>query len=81
MGYIKVTVDRDTCIGCGVAPATCPEVFVLGEDNGKNKIVDKYAEKTDEHISIGKVPEDLIECVKSAVEACPVAAIKFEVVK
>ncbi|ABN69464.1 ferredoxin [Staphylothermus marinus F1] len=81
MGYVKVIVDRDTCIGCGVAPATCPEVFVLGEDNGKNRVVEKYTEKIDDHISIGKVPEDLLECVKSAVDACPVSAISYEIEK
>jgi ferredoxin len=30
MERIKVIVDRDACIACGVAQAICPEVFVLG---------------------------------------------------
>ncbi|MEM1867189.1 MAG: ferredoxin, partial [Zestosphaera sp.] len=37
----RVIVDRTTCIACGAAPAACPEVFVLGSDNGKNRVVDE----------------------------------------
>ncbi len=80
MAKIRVIVDRDTCIGCGVAPATCPDVFVLGDDNGKNRVVDDWSVKLDEHESIGEVPEDLKDCVQAAVDACPVQAIRFEIV-
>ena len=81
MAKIRVVVDRQTCIGCGVAPATCPEVFVLGSDNGRNRVVDEYSVKLDENVSIGEVPEDLLDCVKAAAEACPVSAITYEVIK
>jgi ferredoxin len=74
----RVIVDRVTCIACGAAPVMCPEVFVLGSDNGKNRVVDKYNVKTDENISIGEIPEELYECVKNAAEICPVNAIKVE---
>ncbi len=80
MGKIRVIVDRDTCIGCGVAPATCPDVFVLGDDNGKNRVVDEWVKELNEHVSIGEVPEELKDCVQAAVDACPVSAIRFEVV-
>jgi ferredoxin len=46
----KVTVDRNACIACGVAPNLCPSVFILGGDNGKTRIVDEYSEKTSEEI-------------------------------
>lgn len=29
---MKASVDKDTCIGCGLCPATCPEVFSLEDD-------------------------------------------------
>lgn len=74
---IRVTIDRDACIGCGVAPATCPEVFILGDDNGKNRVVEEYTVKINEHISVGEVPVDLRECVEAAVQSCPVSAIKM----
>lgn len=38
---MKVFIDRDECIGCGVCEALCPEVFKLLED-GKSSIVEKY---------------------------------------
>ncbi len=77
----KVVVDRSTCLGCGVAPTVCGKVFALGTDNGKNRVVQKYEIETNENVSIGEVPEDLYECVKSAAESCPVNAIKIEEVK
>jgi ferredoxin len=78
MGKLRVVVDREACIGCGVAPATCPDVFVLGDDNGKNRVREEYSVETNEKISIGEVPEDLKDCVQSAIDSCPVQAIRFE---
>lgn len=40
-GKIKVTIDREACIGCDVAPALCSEVFEL-ISNGKDAVVAKY---------------------------------------
>lgn len=74
----RVSVDRELCIACRVAPDLCPQVFVLGEDNGKNRLVEKYSEKTSEDISMGVIPEDLYDCVMRASEACPVQAIIVE---
>jgi ferredoxin len=74
----RVIIDRVTCIACGAAPATCPEIYELGLDNGKNRVVDKYSVKTDENISIGEVPEELYECAKAGADVCPVNAIKIE---
>ncbi len=31
---LRVTVDRESCIACGIAPTLCSEVFVL---EGKNR--------------------------------------------
>jgi len=75
MGSIKVVVDRNKCMSCGIAPAVCPEVFVL---EGKNRVVDKYSKQTDNNISIGEVPEELRECVVNAANSCPVNAITVE---
>lgn len=78
MARYKVIVDRESCIACGAAPVTCPDVFELGLDNGKTKIVDKYSVETNDKISIGVIPEELYECAKSASDVCPVSAIRIE---
>jgi len=74
----RVIVDRVACIGCGAAPAVCPEIFELGLDNGKNRVVEKYNVETNENISIGEIPEELYSCAKAGVDVCPVNAIKIE---
>jgi ferredoxin len=56
-----VSVDKNTCIGCGACAATCEAVFEL--KNGKSS-VKKGQEKSK------------LACVKEAVEGCPVGAIK-----
>lgn len=78
MAKIKVVVDRVKCIACGVAPSLCSKVFELGNDNGKNRIVSEYAVENSPELSVGEVPEDLYDCVKSAADSCPVAAITVE---
>ncbi len=72
---IKVTVDREACIACGVAPTLCSEVFVLEE---KNRVVDEYTVELTESLSVGEVPDELRECVENAAASCPVEAIKVE---
>lgn len=78
MSDYRVSIDRGSCIACGVATVLCPQVFELGGDNGKNRLVDKHSEKTLEATSMGVIPEELYDCVKQAAEACPVQAIIVE---
>jgi len=65
---MNVYLDKDTCISCGLCPSICPEVFEM-QDDGKAGICNG-----------GKnlVPEDALDSVKEAEEACPVAAISTE---
>ena len=77
---IKVTVDRNLCIACGVAPSICSEIFVIGEDNQKNRLLDIYSEETTEEVSKGAVPDNLYDFVKVAAEACPVQAIIVNII-
>ncbi len=78
MVRFRVVVDRSKCIACGAAPAACSEVFELGFDNGKNRVVEKFSIKTDEDISIGEIPEEIFSCAKLGADVCPVDAIKIE---
>ena len=32
-----VSINKETCIGCGACVSTCPEVFEMGDD-GKAKV-------------------------------------------
>ena len=62
---MKANVDRDTCIGCGVCPAVCPEVFEM-DDEGLS------------HVIVDTVPQDCEGEAKEAEESCPVNAITVE---
>jgi ferredoxin len=48
------------------------EVFELSENN-KSQLIEKY--RGEEHW-VGEVPDDLVECAKTAEGSCPVNAIK-----
>lgn len=78
MSRYRVVINRAACLSCGAAPAACPEVFELGRDNGKNRVVEKYSVKTDDGISIGEIPEELYGCARSGADICPVSAITIE---
>lgn len=73
---VKIKVDRNLCIGCGVAPTLCSEVFELEE--GKNRVVPEFSLETNELLSIGEVDDSLKECVETAAKSCPVEAISLE---
>ncbi|MEQ8156362.1 MAG: ferredoxin [Clostridiaceae bacterium] len=62
---MKAFVDKDTCIGCGLCPSICPEVFDM-DDDGKAKAID---EELDPALEDG---------AKEGEESCPVNAIKVE---
>ena len=71
---MKVTIDRENCIGCGACEAVCPEVFQLADD-GKSSIVEKYQEGVPDK---GEVGEELASCIESAKDSCPVEVINVE---
>ena len=61
---MKAVVDENSCIGCGLCPSICPEVFSLYED-GK-------AEASD------NIPDGKQDEVKDAESSCPVSAISVD---
>ena len=61
---MRVTVDEEACIACGLCAETCPEVFELKDD----KVIAKMEE----------VPEEWVESCREAAEECPVEAIQVE---
>ena len=63
---MKATVDKNTCIGCGVCASIASSIFALVDDG------------LAENIFGGEVPVDLEDSVSEAHEACPVSAIVIE---
>ncbi|MEM2896993.1 MAG: ferredoxin [Candidatus Bathyarchaeia archaeon] len=72
-----VEVGREACIGCGVCAALCSEVFEIDEEN-KSRISAKFSTNRNEKTSTGKIPPELLDCVKSAMESCPVSCISVK---
>ncbi len=61
---MKAIVDQEACIGCGICPSVCPEVFEMGDDGKSHVILDDIS--------------GLEDSVEEAIENCPVAAISKE---
>ena len=60
---MKVTIDKEKCIGCSSCAAVCPKSFEMDEDN-KARLKATEAES------------DNPGCVQDAVDICPVQAIE-----
>jgi ferredoxin len=61
---MKATVDKNTCIGCGLCASDCPDVFSMNDDNLAIAIT-------------SLIPAELKESCKLAAQNCPVEAIKI----
>ena len=61
---MRAYVEKDSCIGCGVCEACCPDVFEMQSD-GKAEAV---ADTTDENK----------DAVQEAIDSCPASAIREE---
>ena len=59
----SVKVDAEKCIGCGLCPSLCPDVFEIGND-AKAHVKDASACKK-------------CDC-QAAVDSCPVQAITYK---
>lgn len=62
---MKATIDRPGCIGCGLCPSICPEVFQMADDGLAEVIVDE-------------IPADAEGSAAEAQESCPVSVITVE---
>ncbi|MGE5557045.1 MAG: ferredoxin [Bacillota bacterium] len=60
---MKVEVDQELCISCGLCVDTCPEVFGWNDDEKAYSMVDS-------------VPEPSKSCAMEALDNCPTEAIK-----
>ncbi len=62
---MKALVDKETCIGCGLCPSICSEVFEMQDDGKAGVIADP-------------VPQGSEDSAKEAEVSCPVNAISIE---
>jgi ferredoxin len=62
---MKVFVDPDTCLGCGICEGIAPDVFVLGPEPHAT-------------VLLNPVPENLWADVRDAADQCPEEAISIE---
>ena len=60
---MKISIEREGCISCGLCVATCPEVFTIADDGLAEAIETPSAE--------------YVEKIKEAAENCPTSVIKI----
>jgi ferredoxin len=61
---MRVSVDEDSCTGCGLCVDVCPELFEMEGDIARAKV--------------SEVPEGQEDCAEEAAESCPVEAIDLD---
>jgi ferredoxin len=61
---MKATVDPELCIGCGLCPEICPQVFEMPDDKARAKV--------------DPVPPEFEDDARDAAQQCPSEAIKIE---
>lgn len=62
---MKATVNKDACIGCGACAASCPNVFVIGDEGFAT-------------VKVETVSDSDKDLVIEAKEGCPTSAISVE---
>lgn len=58
---MKITIDKNLCIGCGTCTSIAPKSFKLGSDS-KAEVIEPMGDEE--------------KIVQEAIDSCPVAAIK-----
>ncbi len=61
---MRVVVDEDLCLGCGICEGLAPEVFSLANEPFAEVLVDP-------------VPEEFEDAVRESAEECPEMAIEI----
>lgn len=70
---MRITHERQKCIGCGACAVVCSKFFEMGED-GRSLL--KGGKENAEN-GIFELEIDEVSCAKDAVMSCPVEIIKI----
>ncbi|MDR1516285.1 MAG: ferredoxin [Synergistaceae bacterium] len=62
---MRLNLNVETCIGCGVCSQVCPDVFFLDEDAGRAVISNAELADSEENL------------VREAIDACPIGCINW----
>jgi len=60
---MKIKINKEKCIGCGLCPTLAPEIFAMNYDQRKAIVKEQPSEITDN--------------VQSTADSCPVSAIEI----
>ena len=71
---VKVTLNVDICISCGVCNAIYPGGFEFNPQNNKYKVTKQFENPI-------VVDEQTLQALQNAANSCPVQAIKVEILE
>lgn len=72
---MKVTIERDTCVSCGMCWDTCPQFFEQNPDDSFSQVIEEFRTGGP---GTGTPVKDDESCVREAADSCPVTIIKIE---
>lgn len=73
---MKVTIERDACVSCGMCWDTCPQFFEQSPDDSFSQVIEEF--RIGGNIGAGMPIHDDEACVRDAADSCPVTIIKIE---
>ncbi len=78
MVKVKITFDRETCIGALACAAVYPEKWIPADDGKVDLKGSQLNQKENKFELILDVSEEEFEKIKGSADVCPVIAIKVE---
>lgn len=74
---IRITYDRQNCIGAGSCCIVCPKFWKMADDGKADFIGAKKNLKTDKYELELNAGEKTLKCLKESASSCPVQVIKI----
>lgn len=61
---MKIRVNEDLCMGCGMCASLCQDVFEINEETGRSTVI------------MDEITDEVKEEVLDAMDGCPTSAIE-----